>query len=69
VTLALIDFGTHASSFDVAVHNPTISLKILEKRCRLLGLFPKEGQRSAAMAVKIGDDDGAPKLNIKFVLP
>jgi predicted DNA-binding protein (UPF0251 family) len=59
----------HAAAVQGDLQATDMALKILEKRCRLLGLFPKEGQHSAAMAVKIGDDDGAPKLNIKFVLP
>jgi hypothetical protein len=58
----------HANAVEGDIPATEMALKIIEKRCRLLGLFPKEGQQSTAVAVKVGADD-APKLEIEFVLP
>jgi hypothetical protein len=48
-----------------------VALKIIEKRARLLGLFPKEGaQQTLGVAVRVGSDGGElSALQIEFVSP
>jgi hypothetical protein len=59
----------HANAIEGDIPATEIALKIIEKRCRLLGLFPKEGQHSPALAMKLGSTDDAPRIEIEFVLP
>ena len=58
----------HAAAIEGDIPATEIALKISEKRCRLLGLFAKDGQQSGPVAVNIGGAE-VPALQIEFVMP
>jgi hypothetical protein len=59
----------HANAVSGDIPSTDMALKIIEKRCRLLGLFPETGkQQTLGVAVKVGDT--APDaISIEFVWP
>jgi hypothetical protein len=59
----------HANAVEGDLPATEMALRIIEKRARLLGLFPEQGKQSA-LAVRIGDD-GKPQttIHLEFVAP
>jgi hypothetical protein len=46
-----------------------MALKIIEKRARLLGLYPEMGKQQPALAIHMPDSDGDELFRIEFVTP
>jgi hypothetical protein len=60
----------HAAAVEGDLQATGMALKILEKRCRLLGWFPDK--QTAALAVKVGGGEGdgdVPKIELEFIMP